>query len=267
MLNVARSMKLLGSPVVFELAVHASRSALASREIAPTVTKLKTAATTVTNRDALSQRIDGLVFGDNPEQRHHRGSTSSPALRFPHFPSKGTLPTALRIIAKAPDTDVFMLGSWPAQAAVQEVAVSGMRVAGFRAVQGERATINGLDAFIGVYQGQIEGMGDVSSRAAHIAHGGAIYLIAGLVAPALFDRSDAAFVSSIRTFRPLTAAEAEAIHPNRIDFYVVRAGDTWASLAGRSAGAITATTLAVMNHAAPGSQPQPGSRIKIIVGG
>jgi len=243
-------------------------------EIAPTVTKLKTGRNDfVTNRDALSQRIDGLVFGDNPEQGITRGSTFlHPPLRFRiDFPSKWDVANSpQQVVAKAPEADVFMLlqiVTKPQGRTVQEVALSSMQMAGFRAVQGERATINGLDAFIGVYQGQIEGMGEVASRAAHIAHGSAIYLIAGLVAPALFDRSDAAFVSSIRTFRPLSAAEAEAIHPNRIDFHVVRAGDTWASLAERSAGAITATTVAVMNHAAPGSQPQPGTRIKIVVGG
>jgi predicted Zn-dependent protease len=243
-------------------------------EIAPTVTKLKTGRNDlVTNRDALSQRIDGLVFGDNPEQGITRGSTFlHPPLRFRiDFPSKWEVANSpQQVVAKAPEADVFMLlqvVTKPQGRTVQEVALSSMQMAGFRAVEGERATINGLDAFIGAYQGQIEGMGDVASRAAHIAHGGAIYLIVGLVAPALFDRSDATFVSSIRTFRPLTAAEAEAIHPHRIDFYVVRAGDTWASLAERSAGAIKPATLAVMNHAAPGSQPRPGTRIKIVVGG
>ena len=47
----------------------------------------------------------------------------------------------------------------------------------------------------------------------------------------------------------------------------MRAGDTWQSIAERSGGAIKPATLAVMNNAAPGSQPQPGSRIKIVVRG
>jgi predicted Zn-dependent protease len=48
---------------------------------------------------------------------------------------------------------------------------------------------------------------------------------------------------------------------------VVRQGDTWASLAQRSGGAIKPTTLAILNHAAPTSQPVPGQRIKIVTGG
>ena len=65
----------------------------------------------------------------------------------------------------------------------------------------------------------------------------------------------------------LTAMEAEAIRPNRVDLYVVRAGDTWASIADRSGGVVKPNTLAVMNNASPTSQPEVGTRIKIVVAG
>jgi predicted Zn-dependent protease len=83
----------------------------------------------------------------------------------------------------------------------------------------------------------------------------------------LFEQSDNAFLASIRTFKPLTAAEAEAIHPNRVDIYVVRQGDSWPSIAERSGGVIKPATLAVMNGAEPNSPPVVGKRIKIVVGG
>jgi predicted Zn-dependent protease len=105
----------------------------------------------------------------------------------------------------------------------------------------------------------------VVSRAAHIRHNNAYYLVAGLVSPNLFRQVDAAFLGSIRSFRPLSAAEAEGIRPQRVDLYVVRAGDTWASIAERSGGAIKPATLAVMNHAAPNSAPPVGTQIKMVV--
>jgi predicted Zn-dependent protease len=142
-----------------------------------------------------------------------------------------------------------------------------MDSAGFRFVRGEGSRINGLDAFIGEYQGQMQDLGQVTARAAHIAYDGKVYIVAGLAAPAAFQQSDASFLTSIRSFRSMTAAEAENIRPNRVDFYVVRAGDTWASIAERSGGVITAATLAVMNNSTPGSSLQPGNRIKIVVGG
>jgi predicted Zn-dependent protease len=243
-------------------------------EIKPVVSKLKAEKSDfVTNRDALERRIDGMIYGDNPEQGITRGSTFlHPPLRFRiEFPPKWDVANSpQQVVAKAPDADVFMLlqlVSKPQGQTVRDVALSHMEAAGFRFVSGDRATINGLDAFVGVYQGQIEGLGEVASRAAHIAHNGAYYLVAGLVAPAGFAGMDATFTTAIRSFRPLSAAEAEAIRPARIDFYIVRAGDTWDSIAGRSGGAIRPAALAVMNHSSPDSAPRVGVRIRIVVAG
>jgi predicted Zn-dependent protease len=94
-----------------------------------------------------------------------------------------------------------------------------------------------------------------------------VYMVAGIVDPQAFERVDGTFVQSIRSFRPMSAAEAEGIHPNRVDLYVVRAGDTWQSIAQRAGGAIKPSTLAIMNNAPPNSQPQPGTRLKIVVAG
>jgi predicted Zn-dependent protease len=243
-------------------------------EIKPLVSELKAGRSNyVTSRDGLERRIDGVIFGDNPEQGVIRGSAFlHPPLRFRiDFPPKWEIANSpQQVVAKAPDADVFMLlqgVSKPQGQTVRDVALAHMQAAGFRTVSGDRTTINGLDAFVGVYQGQIEGLGEVASRAAHIAHGDSYYLVAGLVPPAGFDSADSTFTTAIRTFRPLTVAEAQAIRPSRIDFYIVRDGDTWTSLAERSSGAIRPSTLAVMNHSSPDAAPRVGARIRIVVTG
>jgi predicted Zn-dependent protease len=224
-------------------------------------------------RDEYLRRIDGMIFGDNPEQGIVRGSVFlHPALRFRiDYPQGWQIQnTPQQVVAKAPDADVFIilqLIQKPQGSSIQQIALASMESAGFRQVEGQRTTINGLDAFVGVYQGQIEGMGNVAMRAAHIAHNNQVYMLGGLTTPQLFEQADGAFVQTIRSFRPLSAAEAENIHPNRIDLYVVRQGDTWQSIAQRSGGAVDAKTLAIMNNLQTGQQPQPGSRIKIVVAG
>jgi predicted Zn-dependent protease len=104
-------------------------------------------------------------------------------------------------------------------------------------------------------------------RAAHIVHNGNVYLVAGFSAPNVFNPLDDAMLRTIRSFKPMTAAEAEDVHPNRVDIYVVRQGDSWQSIAERSGGVIKPSTLAIMNGAEPNSQPVVGRRIKIVVGG
>ena len=251
-------------------------------EIQPLVQALKAGGGTfANNRDTFMQRLDGIIYGDSPEQGFVRGSAFiHPVLRFRlDFPAQWEIAnSASQVVAKAPGADVFMLLELVQQpqgaargaaqgSTVQDVALTSMRAAGFQPVQGQRTTINGLDAFIGAYQGQIEGMGDIAVRAAHIAHNGAIYMVAGLVAPPAFNQADGAFTASIRSFRAMTPAEAEQIRPNRVDLYVVRAGDTWESIAERSGGAVKPATLAVMNNSTAGSRPPVGTRIKIVTGG
>jgi len=244
------------------------------KDIQPTVEKLKAGRSNFsTNREPFIQRIDGVLYGDNPEQGIARGSTFlHPVMRFRiDFPTGWEIANSpQQVVAKAPGADVFMvlqLVEKPEGRNIQEISVNSMSSAGFRTVDGARTTINGLDAFLGVYQGQIEGLGSVTMRAAHIAYDGKVYVVGGLASAQAFQQADSAVTASIRTFRSLSPAEAENIRPNRVDLYVVRAGDTWASIAERSGGVISPATLAVMNKANPGSVPQPGSRIKIVVGG
>ena len=244
------------------------------QEVQPLVQQLASGRSDLrVEREGYLRRIDGMIFGDNPEQGIVRGTSFlHPPLRFRvDYPQGWQIQnSAQQVVAKAPNADVFMvlqLVQKPQGNNVRDVAVTSMQGAGFQPVEGQRTTINGLDAFVGVYQGQIEGLGAVASRAAHIAHGERVYLLAGLVSPQVFNQADAAFVQIIRSFRPLSAAEAESIHPNRIDLYTVRDGDTWQSIAQRSGGAVDAQTIAVMNSSQPGSRPAPGARVKIVVVG
>jgi predicted Zn-dependent protease len=244
------------------------------KDIQPTVATLKAGRTDLaTNREEFIRRIDGIVFGDNPEQGIVRGASFlHPVLRFRlEFPEGWEVQnTPSQVAAKAPGADVFMvlqLVQNPQGRNLQEIAVNSMRNAGFQPVEGAPARINNLDAFIGVYQGQAENGATFGARAAHIAYDQKVYIIVGLAPAELFRQADTAISASIRTFRSISAAEAEDIRPSRVDLYVVRAGDTWASIAERSGGLIKPAALAVMNNSAPGTAPAVGSRIKIVVSG
>jgi predicted Zn-dependent protease len=144
-----------------------------------------------------------------------------------------------------------------------------MANAGFRQVSGDRAQVNGLDAYVGTYQGQMQGLGSVVTLAAHIVHDDKLYLLAGLAPPNDFESVQRPFSESIRSFRELSRQEAANIRPNRVDLYTVRSGDTWESLAkrGEQAGGIKASTLAIMNNYDPSQPPKPGDRIKVVVEG
>ena len=227
-----------------------------------------------TDRDAYLRRIDGLVYGDNPDQGVVRGASFLHAgLRFAiDFPTGWEITNGqTQVVAKEPGADALMLlqlVQQPAGRSLQEVALRSMDSAGFRAASGGRTTINGLEAFVGTYQGSLQDLGRVTVRAAHIALDREVLFVAGIAPQPTYDRSEPAFVKSINSFRPLSRTEAESVRPNRIDLYTAREGDTWQSIAERAGrGVIKASTLAIMNGHSVNDQPRPGERLKIVVAG
>lgn len=218
------------------------------------------------------RRIDGIIFGDSPADGMVRGNTFvHPELRLSlTFPQGWEIQNgATQVVSKAPDRDNYLLLQFVpnAQGSIQQIAQGSMTQAGFRPLQGERAEINGLDAFVGTYQGNMEGLGNTGVLAAHIVQGNRVYLFAGLAPANQFNNAQQSFAQAIRSFRQLSASEAASIKPNRVDVYTVRGGDTWASIAERSGGLVKPTTLAIMNNYEPNQAPRAGDRIRIVVEG
>jgi predicted Zn-dependent protease len=148
------------------------------------------------------------------------------------------------------------------------MALLSMERAGFRVMNGARTTINGLDAFVGTYEGTLQDLGRVEVRAGHLMQDRDVFLVAGIAPIESYGAAEPAFSQSIRSFRPMTRSEAEGIRPNHVGLYTARDGDTWPSIAERAGkGGVKATTLAIMNGHAVTDQPRPGERLKIIVAG
>jgi predicted Zn-dependent protease len=223
--------------------------------------------------EASFQRVvDGIVFGDSPSDGIVRGNEFlHPVLRLALAFPKGweVQNSATQVVAKAPDRENYMLLTLVpnASGSLQQIAQASMANAGFRQVQGERASLNGLDAYVGTYQGAMEGIGNIVTVAAHVVHNRNVYMFAGLAPPNQFQSAQQQFVASIRSFRELSDAEAARIRPNRVDIYTVRGGDTWESLASRNGNVVKATTLAIMNDYEPNQQPRQGDQIRIVVEG
>ena len=239
----------------------------------PIAAKLASPSSAAKNKDEFLQQITGIVVGDSPTDGIVRGNAFlHPALRFAlEFPDGWeVMNTPNQVAAHEPGQQHFMLLQQVDQArgrSIDEIGQRAMASAGFKPVDGQRLDINGLDSFVGVYQGSISGVGQVTMRAAHIAVGRSVYLLGGFAPRDGFARVDREIETAIKSFRPLTAREADAIRPNRLDFYTVRAGDTWQSIASRGKGLVRASELAIMNDREVNEQPVAGERIKVVVEG
>jgi predicted Zn-dependent protease len=240
----------------------------------PVASKFVSDAAKAQNRDQYLERINGLVFGDRVEEGIVRGNEFlHPLLRLGvKFPEGWELTnTPQAVLAQEPGTDHYMVlqeVEQPRGRSISDAAVAAMRNAGYTVVDGRVDRINGNEAHVGLYRGNAKDVGKVLMRAAHIAVGRQLYVVAGFAPEKEFDQVDKDILPSVQTFRQLSTAEASAVRPNRLGFYVVRAGDSWQSIAARQGKSfVNAATLAIMNDREVHVQPNPGDRVKIVVEG
>ncbi|HEX7281616.1 MAG TPA: M48 family metalloprotease [Vicinamibacterales bacterium] len=240
----------------------------------PVAGKFGSDAAKAVNRDQYLDRIRGLVFGDRIEDGVVRGNEFlHPLLRlgvtFPEGWELTNTPEA--VMAQEPGTNHFMVlqeVEGPRAGTIAEMAVASMQRSGYTVVDGRLERVNGNEAHIGLYRGNAKDVGKVVMRAAHIAIGRQLYVIAGFAPEKEFEQVDKEIAPSLQTFRQLSAAEASRIRPNRIDFHVVRSGDSWQSIAAREGRSfVNAATLAIMNDREIHVQPTPGERVKIVIEG
>ena len=215
----------------------------------------------------------GVRFGDNPEEGIARGREFvHPVLRFGvEFPEGWEIrnsPTV--VVASRADGRAYMALQLAeeGQAATLEAIARRETPRDARNVSGSDATINGLDAHIRSYQRDVDDIGPAAVRVAYIRHDGRVYVLGGVIPVADFTRLERAVDRGIRSFRGLSAEEAESILPNEIALYEAVAGDTWERIAQQAGGELVpAATLAIMNGHAPDEPPNPGQRVKIVVQG
>jgi predicted Zn-dependent protease len=240
----------------------------------PVAGKFVSDAARTVNRDQYLDRIRGLAFGDRVEDGVVRGNEFlHPLLRLAvTFPEGWELTnTPEAVMAQEPGTNHFMVlqeVEAPRGASIADTAIAVMRRAGYTAVDGRVDRLHGNEAHIGLYRGDAKDVGKVLMRAAHVSIGRQVYVVAGFAPEKEFEQVDKQIQPALGSFRQLSAADAARVRPNRIDFHVVRAGDSWQSIAARQGrGLVNAATLAIMNDREVHVQPSPGERVKIVVEG
>jgi predicted Zn-dependent protease len=226
--------------------------------------------------DEFLQHIDGLMFGDNPREGVVRGNTFlHPDMRFSiEFPAGWDIVnSAEQVAANEPGTKHYVFldtaRTTGNRRSLEEFARESARGAGFRsASRGTATQINGLDAWVGIFEGNLQDIGASVARIAVIEYERNVYRVIGIAPRDSFPKIEREVERTQQSFRGLPRDEALDIRPNRVQMYTVREGDTWQSIAQRAGGGnVKASTLAVMNGVMPNEQPRPGDRIKIVVAG
>lgn len=224
---------------------------------------------TARNRPQLEERLAGVVFGDSREKGMVRGREFvHPVMRFAlTFPQGWEISNSDDAVTAQPGPEgaAIILQAGTATGNLQQTADTSMSKAGFQRVEGGSRSINGLPFFVGIYQGLIEKTPAVAEAGfVRLAGREDVFRILGVAAQAQFNNVRPAIDATIASFRELSANEASAIQNRRVEFYAVKAGDTWESIAAARGNIVKSGTLAIINGQTPASPPRPATRVRTV---
>ena len=224
---------------------------------------------TVTNRNTFLSRIDGLVYGDDPEQGIIEGSTFiHPVLRLAFTAPQGFyMMNGTRAVTingqsgRAQMTLAPYNGNLETYVRQQFTALGGEQQQ-LAPQTLERTTINGIKAAYGVARvNNGNSQVDVVIYAYEFANDRAYHFQA--IAPA--GRADV-FTSMFRSMRRISSSEAANVVPRRIDVVTVQRGESVASLAQRMAfDDAKEARFRVLNGLGSNDQLQAGQQVKIVI--
>ena len=221
-------------------------------------------------RDIYLRKIDGIIYGDDPDQGLIRGRAFvHPILRFRfEVPDRFQLfnsPTQVRAVGPNGATIIFDSALKPSDGPVSYYVTN---------VWGRGTRLGGLET---IY---IDGLESATATARVSTNDGprdarllairknlhTIFRFAFLTKPGQAEQWSKPFRRTSHSFRLLTKSEASAIRPLRIRTLRVRRGDTVASLARGMAGedGFPLDRFLVINGLKKGAQLRLGQIVKII---
>ncbi len=230
-------------------------------------------ANPVFGRDQFLAEINGMVFGDDPEQGVRRGREfihPDLGIRFEVPPNFVLFNSARQVVARGPGKSVMVFDLAREKSArrarsltgyIANTWANGLSLSGL-----ERIDINGLEAATAA--GRINTQsGPKDLRLVAIRDGpGRIFRLAFITAPTMTARFSVDFRRATFGFRRISGAEAAAIQPLRINVVRVEPSDTPQSLASKFPfEAFRLRWFETLNGLRPGQGLQTGRRVKIVV--
>ncbi len=225
----------------------------------------------VTNRDTFLTRIDGMIYGDDPEQGIVEGRQfTHPDLRLSFTAPNGFyMVNGTRAVSINGQSGKAQLTLAPydgnlntyVNKVFSDLAGDGQTITPSNL---QRTTVNGLPAVYGTARvNNGSSQVDVVVFAYEFSNDRAYHFQAITQA----GKSNV-FSSMFQSMRRISQAEADKVVPRKLDVVTVRSGDTVSSLANRMAYTnAQETRFRVLNGLSTGETLRAGQKVKIVVRG
>lgn len=223
----------------------------------------------VHGRDEYLRRLDGMIFGDSPEQGFIRGRTfSHPVMRMTFVVPEGfrmlNSPDAVLAINKD-GAFVRFDGAQAQQNVTMTTYLTQQWARGREVNELEKIDMDGMEAATGWLQVQ-GNSGPINLRLVALRWDATTVYRFMIVSPQQYTAAlEMPMRRMLGSFRRLSQAEAAALRPLRLRVVEVRGGDTIDSFAQRMAfDDFRRERFMVLNGITSNSQLQPGMLVKIV---
>jgi predicted Zn-dependent protease len=218
-------------------------------------------------REEYLNRIDGLVYGENPRQGFFRdGVFLHPDLRFRiDFPQgwrTQNLPRAVN--ALAPQQDAILQLTLAQGANAEDAARRFLSQQGLRPGQAQRQSINGNPAVVSYFQAQTQ-QGVITGMAGFIDYGGRTYQVLAFTPAQRFQLYEPAFRRVIGSFAAVSDPAVLNVRPNRVDVVRTTRAMTLAEFNRQYPSVIPLPELAILNQVENESSVLPAGLVKRVV--
>ena len=220
-------------------------------------------------RDLYLDKIDGMLYGDDPKEGFIRGRRfAHPVLRFEFEvpPGFSLVNGTKRVTALGPQSSIILFDRAP-KAAGGSMMNYLLRVWGQNADlrNAEEIDVNGLEGATAVTQGNTS-RGAVDVRLVAIRYDAdSIYRFIFATPPATTASLSSELRRTTYSFRRLSDSEAASLKPQRLRVITVEPGDTMAGLAQlMDFEDHREERLRVLNGLERGQGVSPGQRVKIV---
>ncbi|HSG08608.1 MAG TPA: M48 family metalloprotease [Longimicrobiales bacterium] len=220
-------------------------------------------------RDALLDRLDGLVYGENPREGYFKGSRFvHPELAFElRFPDGWTTENQRSAVgALSPAKDAMVVLSVAGGAEEPVVALRAfLTQEGFRGGRIREEDAYGNPRASAPFVATTAD-GEVRGEVMFARHGGSVFRVLAYAAGGRWDSYSAAAAQTLSSFAPLTDRAILGVQPARVEVVTVGRSMSLEEFQAAYPSVVPLEELARLNRLAPGARIAAGARVKRVVG-
>ncbi|MFP3940495.1 MAG: M48 family metalloprotease [Thermoanaerobaculia bacterium] len=222
------------------------------------------------DRGPFLQRLDGIVFGQDPREGYFRGA----AFYHPDLAFRLAFPQGWRtenqkqaVGAMSPRDDAVVVLTLSQEGSPDGAARRFFGQQGIREGRSWRGNFGGLPAVSRGFSVQRAQGPDLAGLVAFVEHGGRVFQLLGYTAADRLRGYRDEVRSSLASFARLTERRYLDVEPKRIELVTLRRTMTLEELDREYPSTVDLATLALINHVETGETLEAGRAYKRVVGG